>query len=177
MSAHPTLHPHYCPFPHVGHYINLDPLAMTDSSPPPSTTISSHPTRSRTTSDLLVRSPRLLHHRTQTGRIQQARSATSSRLLSLRNQEAIWEAATGRNWAPINPPHSSPEQSLPEFVTPLQLSEVADYVAAPSLSNLDLRSSETFPALRAREEEANRAGRAITPGGTNIPEPRRGCVA
>jgi hypothetical protein len=109
-----------------GDYLYLEHLNQSVMTSPPTPPVSSQPVRSRTSSDLSVRSPQLLH-RPHSGRIARHRS-TSSRLLSIRNQEAIWEIATGHNWAPTEP-HPSPEQSLPEFITPLSLS-VAESTSA-----------------------------------------------
>lgn len=132
------------------------------SSTPSSPHISSHPPRSRASSDISVISPHLLH-RPRTGRIQRNRSS-SSRVSSLRNQEAIWEAATGRNWAQDDS-HPSPEPSLPESIPPLSLS-IPDFytesdspLSLPPLRSLpELESSPSLvdPTSTASEAEAAR---------------------
>jgi hypothetical protein len=139
---------------------------MTSSPTPP---ISSQPTRSRTSSELLVPAPQVLH-RPHTGRIQRSRS-TSSRLLSIRNQEAIWETATGRNWASIEQ-QPSPEQSLPEFITPLSLSvaEIRAATSSPSVISAPV-------ALRPLEEEANLEGPATSTPEPGIANPSLRCVS
>jgi hypothetical protein len=136
---------------------------------PPTPPISSQPTRSRTSSELSIPSPQVLH-RPHTGRIQRNRS-TSSRLLSIRNQEAIWETATGRNWASVEQ-HPSPEQSLPEFITPLSLSvtEIRGATSSPSVIS-------TSEALRPLEEEANFEGPATSTPEPGVANPSLRCVS
>jgi hypothetical protein len=136
---------------------------------PPTPPVSSQPLRSRTPSDLSVRSPQLLH-RPHTGRIERTRS-TSSRLLSIRNQEAIWEAATGRNWAPVDE-HSSPEQSLPEYITPLSLSVTENRGATSSPSIISAPE-----ALRPIEEDTTFGPPASTSPDPEVTVPSLRCVS
>jgi hypothetical protein len=130
-----------------GDYMYLENLHQSVMTSPPTPPVSSQPIRSRTSSDVSIRSPQLLH-RPHSGRIERHRS-TSSRLLSIRNQEAIWEAATSRNWAPVEQ-HPSPEQSLPEFIAPLSLSVTENSGTTSSSSVISAPE-----ALRPPEEESN----------------------
>jgi hypothetical protein len=114
------------------------------SSTPTSPHISSHPPRSRASSDISVISPHLLH-RPRTGRIQRNQS-NSSRVLSLRNQEAIWEAATERNWAQDDS-NQSPAPSLTDSIPPLSLS-VPDFYTE-SDSPLSLPPLRSLPELES----------------------------
>jgi hypothetical protein len=135
-------------------------IAMT-SRPPPTPHIGLHPNRSRSSSDVLsVRSPQLLHH-SRTGRIERARS-TSSRLLSIRNQEAIWETATGRSWAHADE-LLDPESSLPEFITPSRLSGSDIYTAASSPPSLP-----PLQALPPLEEESSLVEPLSTVSGAEV---------
>jgi hypothetical protein len=148
-----------------GDYMYLEHLHQSVMTSPTTPPISSQPVRSRTSSDNSVRPPQLLH-RSHTGRIERNRS-TSSRLLSIRNQEAIWETATGLNWAPAEQ-HSSPEQSLPEFITPLSLSVTENSGATSSPS---VTSAPEILRLSKEEEEAEEDEASFRAPATSTQEP------
>ncbi|KAF2429578.1 hypothetical protein EJ08DRAFT_269443 [Tothia fuscella] len=109
------------------------------SSTPSSPHLNSHSTRPRASSDITSIPPHLLH-RPRTGRIQRVHSNTT-RVTSIRKQEAIWEAATGLSWTRDDESHPSPESALPDSIPPLALSLPDFFTETPQ--------SQDFPSPKA----------------------------